>query len=257
MPVGFLPLPVAALAFAAMTAALLVCGIAALRTASRWPLVAIAALSVVVLAGLVGSRTIQKAAATERTFDKVSITTEVTDRMTRQLDGVTGFLAAHRDELVPATAAELGVAPQSMADQLDAAFPAAAALRSAPGSAALDHIGDSVAFRRGNVSNYETVKALPVSALMWASTGLWALVAAASVARSPFTVPHGTRHRTNGLAARSAASDQGFSGDQQRLFFSRMLIVQAEPRPMTWARPTLAPSTCRAPASPRRWQATS
>ena len=34
-------------------------------------------------------------------------------------------------------------------------------------------------------------------------------------------------------------------------------MVQAEPRPMTWARPTLAPSTWRLPASPRRCQTTS
>jgi hypothetical protein len=37
--------------------------------------------------------------------------------------------------------------------------------------------------------------------------------------------------------------------------FSRMWIPQAEPRPITWARPTLALWICRGPASPRRcWQ---
>ena len=39
--------------------------------------------------------------------------------------------------------------------------------------------------------------------------------------------------------------------------FSRMWTPQAEPRPMTWARPTLAPSIWRSPASPRRWWQTS
>ena len=34
--------------------------------------------------------------------------------------------------------------------------------------------------------------------------------------------------------------------------FSRMWMPQAEPRPMTWARPTFAPSIWRSPASPRR-----
>ena len=33
--------------------------------------------------------------------------------------------------------------------------------------------------------------------------------------------------------------------------------TQAEPRPMTWVRPTLAPSIWRSPASPRRWVVTS
>src|SRR3990172_1342589 len=36
-------------------------------------------------------------------------------------------------------------------------------------------------------------------------------------------------------------------------YFLMMLIVQAEPRPMTWASPTLEPCTWRGPASPRRW----
>ena len=39
--------------------------------------------------------------------------------------------------------------------------------------------------------------------------------------------------------------------------FSRMCTPHAEPRPITWARPTLAPFTWRSPASPRRWVATS
>ena len=39
--------------------------------------------------------------------------------------------------------------------------------------------------------------------------------------------------------------------------FSRMCTPQAEPRPMTWARPTFAPSIWRGPASPRRWWQTS
>lgn len=38
----------------------------------------------------------------------------------------------------------------------------------------------------------------------------------------------------------------------QRADFSRMCTPQAEPSPMTWASPTLAPSICRGPASPRR-----
>ena len=36
-----------------------------------------------------------------------------------------------------------------------------------------------------------------------------------------------------------------------------MWTPQAEPRPITWARPTLAPSIWRSPASPRRWWHTS
>jgi hypothetical protein len=36
-----------------------------------------------------------------------------------------------------------------------------------------------------------------------------------------------------------------------------MWTPQAEPRPITWARPTLAPSIWRSPASPRRWWQTS
>src|SRR3990172_3731317 len=36
-----------------------------------------------------------------------------------------------------------------------------------------------------------------------------------------------------------------------------MWIVQAEPRPITCARPTFAPCTCRAPACSRRCQTTS
>src|SRR5690606_26439816 len=51
------------------------------------------------------------------------------------------------------------------------------------------------------------------------------------------------------------------AGDLQRLdqaaTFSRMCTPQAEPRPITWARPTLAPSIWRSPASPRRWVAIS
>ncbi len=39
--------------------------------------------------------------------------------------------------------------------------------------------------------------------------------------------------------------------------FSRMCTPQAEPRPMTCASPTRAPSICRLPASPRRWWQTS
>src|SRR5207245_7096337 len=40
-------------------------------------------------------------------------------------------------------------------------------------------------------------------------------------------------------------------------YFLRIWIVQAEPRPMTWARPTFASLTWRWPASPRRCQTTS
>ena len=36
-----------------------------------------------------------------------------------------------------------------------------------------------------------------------------------------------------------------------------MCTPHADPSPMTWASPTLAPSICRWPASPRRWVATS
>ncbi len=39
--------------------------------------------------------------------------------------------------------------------------------------------------------------------------------------------------------------------------FSRMCTPHAEPRPITWARPTLARFTWRSPASPRRCVATS
>ena len=39
--------------------------------------------------------------------------------------------------------------------------------------------------------------------------------------------------------------------------FSRMWIPQADPSPMTWVSPTLAPAIWRSPASPRRWVATS
>ena len=39
--------------------------------------------------------------------------------------------------------------------------------------------------------------------------------------------------------------------------FSRMCTPQAEPSPMTWVSPTLAPGIWRSPASPRRWVATS
>ena len=39
--------------------------------------------------------------------------------------------------------------------------------------------------------------------------------------------------------------------------FSKMCTPHAEPSPMTWARPTLAPSIWRSPASPRRCVATS
>src|SRR5207237_3681130 len=40
--------------------------------------------------------------------------------------------------------------------------------------------------------------------------------------------------------------------DRTAGYFFRMLIVQAEPRPITWASPTFEPSTWRPPASPRR-----
>src|SRR5207248_1403056 len=43
----------------------------------------------------------------------------------------------------------------------------------------------------------------------------------------------------------------------QTAAFSRIWMAQAEPRPITCVRPTLAPSTWRAPASPRRWVVTS
>ena len=38
---------------------------------------------------------------------------------------------------------------------------------------------------------------------------------------------------------------------RQLAAFSRMWMPQLEPRPMTWARPTVAPSIWRSPASPR------
>src|SRR5436305_891492 len=44
---------------------------------------------------------------------------------------------------------------------------------------------------------------------------------------------------------------------RQTAAFSRMWTPQAEPRPITWARPTLALSIWRSPASPRRWWQTS
>src|SRR5580704_1701147 len=39
--------------------------------------------------------------------------------------------------------------------------------------------------------------------------------------------------------------------------FSKMWTPHADPRPMTWARPTFAPSIWRSPPSPRRCWATS
>ena len=38
---------------------------------------------------------------------------------------------------------------------------------------------------------------------------------------------------------------------------SRMWMAQTDPSPMTWVRPTFAPSIWRSPASPRRWVTTS
>ncbi len=46
-------------------------------------------------------------------------------------------------------------------------------------------------------------------------------------------------------------------GTPQEAAVSRTCTAQAEPRPMTWVRPTWAPSIWRSPASPRRWVATS
>ena len=59
--------------------------------------------------------------------------------------------------------------------------------------------------------------------------------------------------RLDELAVRQA--DDGIVEAQAA--FSRMCTPHAEPRPITWARPTLAPFTWRSPASPRRWVATS
>src|SRR5262249_10390539 len=67
--------------------------------------------------------------------------------------------------------------------------------------------------------------------------------------------PHGARtcHQTT-HARRSFPTQDEVLG---RLYTPSTLIVQAEPRPITWARPTFAPSTCRAPALPRRCCVTS
>ena len=60
---------------------------------------------------------------------------------------------------------------------------------------------------------------------------------------------------THFLASGRAGDEPGAEVSSRRR--SRMCTPQAEPRPMTWARPTLAPSIWRSPASPRRWWQTS
>ena len=62
------------------------------------------------------------------------------------------------------------------------------------------------------------------------------------------------RYREQSSASRDGTSLRKLS---QAVAFSRMCTAQALPRPMTWVRPTLAPSICRSPASPRRWVVTS
>ena len=56
-----------------------------------------------------------------------------------------------------------------------------------------------------------------------------------------------------GLAGQQHHSRPANAGPGHAAERSRMWTPQAEPRPMTWARPTLAPSIWRSPASPRRW----
>lgn len=53
------------------------------------------------------------------------------------------------------------------------------------------------------------------------------------------------------------ASCPGAPPESTQSTFSRTWIAQALPRPMTWVIPKRAPSTCRSPASPRRWVLTS
>ena len=75
-----------------------------------------------------------------------------------------------------------------------------------------------------------------------------------------FTRRRRKRGRPPGPAARRpSCSTTGRLGRPvaQALTFSRMWMPQALPSPITWVMPTLAPSTWRLPASPRRWVDTS
>jgi hypothetical protein len=78
-----------------------------------------------------------------------------------------------------------------------------------------------------------------------------------SGSRSESSTPGATapadRSLLSPVVANSATTGAtGVDADGQAADFSRMWTPQAEPRPMTWARPTVAPSIWRSPASPRR-----
>ena len=78
---------------------------------------------------------------------------------------------------------------------------------------------------------------------------LAALTARARTRSVRIPVAPATRIRTERTVRRVVAD--------QAADFSRTWMPHAEPRPMTWARPSLAPSIWRSPASPRRWWQTS
>ena len=179
LPVASVPLPVAALGFAAFGVVMALCGAFAWWSAARWPLVVIAAVCVAAGGANLATRSPQKAAAAERVIGRVNLSSDITGGMQRHLDAVGGFLAEYRSQLIPAVGGGDGA---KLTAQLDAAFPAAARLCSAEGAAALASLQRNIDFRKSNVDNFASIDSLPVSALLWAATALFAVVAAAALA---------------------------------------------------------------------------
>ncbi len=79
-------------------------------------------------------------------------------------------------------------------------------------------------------------------------TGAWSGDVAEATTRPSSGAPAELGAHTEAVLADVVAG----RGDGQAAAFSRMWTPQAEPRPMTWARPIRAPSIWRGPASPRR-----
>ena len=188
LPVGFIPLPVAAVGFVGLGLALLVCGVLAWRRTARWPLMLIAAIAFGSASANLITRSPQKAAAAERVIGGVNLADDITDQMQRRFDGASGFLSAYRSELLPAVAIALGADVDDLTARLDTQFPASARLRGVEGVAALRNVEHNITFRRRNVGRFGVVKGLPMDELLWAATALLALLgvsALVAVARTP------------------------------------------------------------------------
>jgi hypothetical protein len=82
------------------------------------------------------------------------------------------------------------------------------------------------------------------------------LAAHADSLRPVYTAPGG-RARVWRIDTEEPPPSPTAHRDPQARYTPRMLTVQAEPRPITCARPSRAPGTCRSPACSRRWSVSS